>query len=127
MGGQVAVISFAKPEHVRRFAEHLGHPFLWLADPERRSYQHLGLGRRGPLAIMPPRVVWEHVKFALGRIAEAYRSLPAMFGVPLHLTAVEELSYAEVAAILDIPVGTVMSRIYRARRLLTSMIGGYDR
>ena len=63
--GQVAVISFARPEHVKRFAEHLGHPFLWLADPERQSYRHFGLGRRGLMAFAPPRVVWEHVRFAL--------------------------------------------------------------
>lgn len=58
----------------------------------------------------------------LARIAEAYRSLPPALGVPLHLTAVEELSYAEVAGILGIPLGTVMSRIYRARRLLFSLL-----
>lgn len=63
--GRVAVISFARPEHVKRCAEHLGHPFLWLADPERQSYRHFGLGRRGLISIAPPRVVWEHVRFAL--------------------------------------------------------------
>jgi RNA polymerase sigma-70 factor (ECF subfamily) len=58
------------------------------------------------------------------RIVEVYRTLPPAFGIPLHLTAVEELSYAEVAAILDIPVGTVMSRVYRGRRLLISRLAG---
>ncbi len=65
MQGRVAVISFARPEHLKRFAEQLGHPFLWLADPERQSYRHFGLGRQGLMAIAPPRVVWEHVRFAL--------------------------------------------------------------
>ena len=63
--GRVAVISFARPEHLKRFAEHLTHPYLWLADPERRSYRHFGLGRRGLMSIAPPHVVWEHVRFAL--------------------------------------------------------------
>ena len=58
----------------------------------------------------------------LRRIAEVYRTLPANFAIPLFLTAVEELSYAEAASVLDIPVGTVMSRVYRARRLLMSRL-----
>ena len=60
----------------------------------------------------------------LRRIAEVYRTLPPAFAIPLHLTAVEELTYAEVASILEVPVGTVMSRIYRGRRLLLSRLAG---
>jgi len=60
----------------------------------------------------------------LRRIADVYRTLPANFAVPLYLTAIEELSYAEAASILDVPVGTVMSRVYRARRLLMARLAG---
>jgi len=60
----------------------------------------------------------------LQEIADVYRTLKPTFALPLFLTAVEELSYAEVASILDIPVGTVMSRVYRARRLLISRLAG---
>ena len=60
----------------------------------------------------------------LKRIGDVYRTLPPTFAAPLFLTAVEELTYAEAASILDIPVGTVMSRVYRARRLLMSRLAG---
>jgi RNA polymerase sigma-70 factor (ECF subfamily) len=56
-------------------------------------------------------------------VLRAFRGLPPAFAIPLHLVAVEDLSYAQVAQILEIPVGTVMSRIYRARRLLLRRLG----
>ncbi len=64
--GRVAVVSFARPDHLKRFAEHLGHPFLWLADPTRLSYEHLGPRRRGVTAIAPPRAVWGYIRLILG-------------------------------------------------------------
>ena len=67
------------------------------------------------------------VRADLRRLGEAYRRLPSAFAIPLYLTAVEELSYAEVATILDIPIGTVMSRVYRARRRLMHLLAGSDR
>gem|GEM_PF-442927 len=67
--GRVAVISFAGPDQLKGFAGRLGHPFVWLADPGRLSYKRLGLGRRGLIAIAPPRAVWGYIRFFLrGRI-----------------------------------------------------------
>lgn len=50
---------------LKRFAERLRHPFLWLADPKRLSYSSLGLERRGLLAIAPPSAIWSYIRFAL--------------------------------------------------------------
>ena len=48
----------------------------------------------------------------------AVDALPEAFREALWLRDVEEFSYAEIAAMLSIPIGTVMSRISRGRRLL---------
>ena len=56
------------------------------------------------------------------RIEVALEALPQEFRVPLVLRTYEELSYAEIARLLEIPVGTVMSRIHRARCLLREQL-----
>lgn len=48
----------------------------------------------------------------------ALDSLPASFRQAVWLRDVEEFSYAEIAAMVQVPVGTVMSRISRGRRML---------
>jgi RNA polymerase sigma-70 factor, ECF subfamily len=48
----------------------------------------------------------------------AVDSLPASFREAVWLRDVEEFSYAEIAEMLDVPIGTVMSRISRGRHLL---------
>ena len=48
----------------------------------------------------------------------AIDALPAAFREAVWLRDVEEFSYAEIAEMLQVPVGTVMSRISRGRRLL---------
>jgi RNA polymerase sigma-70 factor, ECF subfamily len=51
-------------------------------------------------------------------IDRAVASLPPDFREAILLREVQELSYKEIAAILDVPIGTVMSRIARGRKLL---------
>lgn len=48
----------------------------------------------------------------------ALDALPDAFREAVWLRDVEELTYAEMAAVLDVPIGTVMSRISRGRKLL---------
>jgi RNA polymerase sigma-70 factor, ECF subfamily len=53
----------------------------------------------------------------------ALDELPEAFRQAVWLRDVEEFSYAEIAAMLDVPIGTVMSRISRGRRQLFRRLG----
>ena len=48
----------------------------------------------------------------------AVESLPEQFRLAVLLADVEGFSYKEIAEILDVPIGTVMSRLHRGRRAL---------
>ena len=51
-------------------------------------------------------------------VKEALESLPEQFRMAVLLADVEGFSYKEIADIMDVPIGTVMSRIHRGRRAL---------
>jgi RNA polymerase sigma-70 factor (ECF subfamily) len=55
-------------------------------------------------------------------IRQALRELPAEFRTTVYLTDVEGYTYHETAAIMGTPVGTVMSRLHRARRALRTSL-----
>lgn len=59
-----------------------------------------------------------------GELVRALAGLPDDQRSVLLLVSVEDLSYAEAAAVLDIPVGTVMSRLSRARQALRQLMEG---
>ncbi|MBR7937773.1 RNA polymerase sigma factor, partial [Burkholderia cenocepacia] len=54
----------------------------------------------------------------------ALAKLPPEYREVLVLREMEDLSYREIAAIVDVPVGTVMSRLARGRRKLAALLGG---
>lgn len=60
----------------------------------------------------------------VGDIDAAIRRLPSEQREVLLLIALEQLSYAQTAQALGIPLGTVMSRLYRARERVRVMLGG---
>jgi len=59
----------------------------------------------------------------LKQVREAFFNLPEEQREALHLVAIEDLSYQEAASALGIPVGTLMSRIARARASLRNFEG----
>lgn len=71
-----------------------------------------GAGKVIPLFPVPAR------EGGMQDILTAVHHLPPEFRDVLWLVIVEGFSYKETAQLLDIPIGTVMSRLYRARREL---------
>ncbi len=59
-----------------------------------------------------------------GAIREALLALPADFRVAVVLRDVNDLSYEEIAEVLRVPLGTVKSRLSRARTLLAAALRG---
>jgi len=59
-------------------------------------------------------------------LAAALGRLPAELRECLVLRELEDLSYRDIAAIIDVPIGTVMSRLWRARRSLVQLVSGED-
>jgi RNA polymerase sigma-70 factor, ECF subfamily len=60
------------------------------------------------------------------RLEAAIASLPDQFRETLVLRDIQGLDYREIAQVTEVPVGTVMSRLARARRRLIEMIGTED-
>lgn len=60
-------------------------------------------------------------------ILRALEKMPRAFRDVVVLTDVEEFSYKEVAALLEVPIGTVMSRLHRGRKLLRQQLTDYAR
>lgn len=60
-----------------------------------------------------------------GKIVEAIEALPEEYRMAVVLSDVEGLPYAEVAELLEVPVGTVKSRLFRGRRRLQEVLYDY--
>lgn len=63
--------------------------------------------------------------FVDGQILRAIEALPPEYREAVMLSDVEGLAYDEIAAVLDVPVGTVKSRLFRGRRRLEKALYDY--
>src|SRR5262249_25657599 len=58
-------------------------------------------------------------------VKRALEAVPYHYRLPPGLCDLEEFSYKEIADIMDCPVGTVMSRLHRGRRMLQKTLHDY--
>src|SRR5690606_27511969 len=63
--------------------------------------------------------------FSEAEVKAAVEDLPENFRMAVLLADVEGFSYKEIAEILDIPIGTVMSRLHRGRKALQARLFDY--
>jgi len=93
------------------------------------------VGREGP-GPSPINPVWTSVdgvdpegeffhSIVDDRIVEAIDSLPEEYRTAVVLSDLEGLPYAEIAELMDVPVGTVKSRLFRGRRQLQKVLYDY--
>lgn len=81
-------------------------------DPDDAHLSDAGKAARAP----EDRLMLEQVRTAMDELPEPQRAV-------LALVALEGLSYRETAEVLEVPIGTVMSRLARAREALHRRIG----
>ncbi|MCG3129094.1 MAG: ECF RNA polymerase sigma factor SigR [Phycisphaerae bacterium] len=76
------------------------------------------------MPVEPPEIDYEHldeeVKRAIDGLAPEFRSVVLLWGTM-------ELSYREIAETLEVPIGTVMSRLHRARAQLVAALSDFAR
>ena len=77
--------------------------------------QHAGLVRDGVDITVDRRLVRAAIDQAITELPEPYRTAVV-------LVDVQDQSYHDAAAILDVPIGTVRSRLFRGRRLLQAVL-----
>ena len=56
--------------------------------------------------------------FTDDEVKTALEELPEAFRIPVLLADVEGFSYKEIAEMIDVPIGTVMSRLHRGRKAM---------
>lgn len=100
-----------KPKDVV-FAEELGEAERESLDRDTASDRH----DKTPEDIAILNATAEEVRKALA-------ALPALFREIVVLREMHELSYREIASVTNLPIGTVMSRLSRARQLLIGALG----
>lgn len=84
-------------------------------EPEEEGGLELSIERETPEAMLIERSNWQLIQNAIEELPLYYREI-------LLLCDLEEMSYREISETLSIPLGTVMSRLSRARNILAELV-----
>jgi RNA polymerase sigma-70 factor (ECF subfamily) len=112
---------------------------IWLNQRQKRGRDAAGLDVNDLDLSSEEAAIWSHrsvpeaPEHAASRkqfcedLDEALQQLPEAFRIVVMLADVEGLSYREVSELLQCPIGTVMSRLYRARQFLRKALWAHAR
>jgi RNA polymerase sigma factor (sigma-70 family) len=91
---------------------------------EARVVYDEGTDGRADAALDPEKLAMQQQTIA--RVREAIEQLPVDFREVLVLREIEGLAYKDIAAVVGVPIGTVMSRLARARERLLGVVTASD-
>ena len=120
--------------HIRRFTGKSSFYTWYYAILRNHCLDRLRKGRRNPSLQLDDRHIggdnqYNPVVLAEGneqaqQIWNAVRQLPIKHREIIMMSHFQEMSYKEIAEVLDIPLGTVMSRLHNARKALRAKLTG---
>lgn len=84
-------------------------------------------GRGIPVTLVDNADVRAHRQYLGDEVAKALGGLPEEYRTAVILSDIEGQTYEEIAQFMQVPIGTIRSRIHRGRRLLAGHLGAYAR
>jgi RNA polymerase sigma-70 factor (ECF subfamily) len=101
--------------------------FVWTHEVRRRGREPVVFDDAAVDVDSRPADVPTPDRLTDSEVLAAFESLPSALQQAVLLADIEGLSYREIAGLAGIPLGTVMSRLNRARRLLRERLASYAR
>jgi RNA polymerase sigma-70 factor (ECF subfamily) len=119
LSAKVWLLKIMKNAHIDRCRRRQARPV------EEPLPDELGPDRSisGEIPLNPEEILLQ--RLAIDEVRAAIRRLPPLWREAVELRDIEGLSYQEIAEVLGSPVGTVMSRLYRGRNLIRSLLLGH--
>ena len=110
---------------INRYRKRQKEKCFLLEDGDRTFYERIAHKPGHPLSVFVEDEADMFHKLFGDEVRRSLEELPVDFRMVVLLADLQDFSYKEVAEIMDCPIGTVMSRLYRGRRLLQSKLVEY--